>query len=224
MTIGTKELITNKISLPSYTFGEEMINSLSHAIGTGLSIAGLVLLLIKSISTGDPWKIVTSILFGTSLILLYFMSTLYHALPATIIKRIFRVFDHCTIYVLIAGTYTPFTLVSLRDSVGWVVMIIIWLAAIIGILLNALDVERFAKASMVCYLAMGWCIVLTFRPLMSAIASNGILLLLLGGIAYTIGAILYGIGSKHRYMHSVWHFFVLAGSILHFLSVYLYVL
>lgn len=224
MTIRTKELITKKISLPSYTFGEEMINSLSHAIGTGLSIAGLILLLIKSIATGDPWKIVTSILFGISLILLYFMSTLYHALPATIIKRIFRVFDHCTIYVLIAGTYTPFTLVSLRNSVGWAVMIVIWLAAIIGIVLNALDVERFAKASMICYLAMGWCIVLTFRPLMAAVATTGILLLILGGIAYTIGAILYGIGSKHRYMHSVWHFFVLAGSILHFLTVYYFVI
>lgn len=224
MTIRTKELIIKKISLPSYTLGEEMINSLSHAIGTGLSIAGLILLLIKSISTGDPWKIVTSILFGTSLILLYFMSTLYHALPATIIKRIFRVFDHCTIYVLIAGTYTPFTLVSLRNSVGWIVMIVIWLAAIIGIVLNALDVERFAKASMVCYLAMGWCIVLTFRPLMSAVATTGILLLILGGVAYTIGAILYGIGSKHRYMHSVWHFFVLAGSVLHYLTIYFYVI
>lgn len=224
MTVKTKQLITKKISLPSYTFGEEMINSLSHAIGTGLSIAGLVILLMKSISTGDPWKILTSILFGTSLILLYCMSTLYHALPATIIKRIFRVFDHCTIFVLIAGTYTPFTLVSLRDSVGWLVMIVIWLAAITGIVLNAIDVERFAKASMVCYLAMGWCIVLTFRPLISAVAMNGILLLIASGVAYTIGAILYGIGSKHRYMHSVWHFFVLAGSILHFLSVYYFVL
>ena len=224
MTIRTKELITKKISLPSYTFGEEMINSLSHAIGTGLSIAGLILLLIKSIATGDSWKIVTSILFGISLILLYFMSTLYHALPATIIKRIFRVFDHCTIYVLIAGTYTPFTLVSLRNSVGWAVMIVIWLAAIIGIVLNALDVERFAKASMICYLAMGWCIVLTFRPLMAAVATTGILLLILGGVAYTIGAILYGIGSKHRYMHSVWHFFVLAGSVLHYLTIYFYVI
>lgn len=224
MTVQTKQTIINKISLPSYTFGEEMVNSLSHAIGTGLSIAGLVLLLSKSIQSQDPWKILTSAFFGISLILLYLMSTLYHALPTTVVKRIFRVFDHCTIFILIAGTYTPFTLVSLRGTIGWIVMIIIWISAIIGITLNAIDVERFSKASMVCYLAMGWCIVLTFRPLLSAIATKGILLLILGGVAYTLGAVLYSLGSKHRYIHSIWHFFVLAGSIFHFLAVYFYVL
>lgn len=224
MTIQRKQFIMNKISLPSYTIGEELINSVSHGIGAGLGIAGLVLALMKSISSQDPWKIWTSALFGVSLILLYLMSSLYHALPANIVKRIFRVFDHCTIFILIAGTYTPFTLVALRNTVGWPVMIVIWIAAIIGIILNAIDVEKFAKASMVCYLAMGWCIVFTFRPLVEAIPFTGIVLLISGGIAYTVGAALYGIGSKHRYIHSVWHFFVLAGSVLHFLSIYYYVL
>lgn len=224
MTIQRKQLIINKISLPSYSTGEELINSVSHGIGAGLGIAGLILVLMKSIPSHDPWKIWASALFGISLILLYLMSSLYHALPASVVKRIFRVFDHCTIFILIAGTYTPFTLVSLRDTVGWPVMIVIWVAAIVGIALNAIDVEKFAKASMVCYLAMGWCIIFTFRPLVEAIPFSGVLLLIFGGVAYTIGAALYAIGSKHRYIHSVWHFFVLTGSILHFLSIYYYVL
>ena len=224
MTTQRKQFIINKISLPSYTIGEELLNALSHGIGAGLAIAGLVLVLLKSIGSEDPWKILASALFGISLVLLYLMSTLYHAFPATVVKRIFRVFDHCTIFILIAGTYTPFTLVALRSTIGWAVMIVIWIAALIGIIINAVDVERFAKASMVCYLAMGWCIVFTFRPLVEAIPFTGILLLLSGGIAYTVGAALYGIGKKYRYIHSVWHFFVLAGSILHFLSIYYYVL
>lgn len=224
MTTQRKQFIINKISLPSYTTGEELLNALSHGIGAGLAIAGLVLVLLKSIGSEDPWKILASALFGTSLVLLYLMSTLYHAFPATVVKRIFRVFDHCTIFILIAGTYTPFTLVALRSTIGWPVMIVIWIAALIGIIINAVDVERFAKASMVCYLAMGWCIVFTFRPLVEAIPFTGIILLLSGGIAYTVGAALYGIGKKYRYIHSVWHFFVLAGSILHFLSIYYYVL
>lgn len=224
MTTQRKQLIMNKISLPSYTIGEELLNALSHGIGAGLAIAGLILVLVKTIPSHDPWKIWASALFGISLILLYLMSTLYHALPATIVKRIFRVFDHCTIFILIAGTYTPFTLISLRNTIGWPIMIVIWIAAIIGITLNAVDVEKFAKASMVCYLAMGWCIVFTFRPLVNAIPLTGIILLLSGGIAYTVGAALYGMGKKYPYIHSVWHFFVLAGSILHFLSIYYYVL
>ena len=135
-----------------------------------------------------------------------------------------RIFDHCTIFLLIAGTYTPFTLVSLRGTVGWPLFGIVWGAAMIGITLNAIDMERFTTLSMICYLAMGWVIVFAYRPLSHAVPVSGIRLLVYGGIAYTVGAVIYGIGDKIKYMHSVWHFFVLAGTILHFLCIYWYVL
>lgn len=135
-----------------------------------------------------------------------------------------RVLDHCTIFLLIAGTYTPFTLVTLRQGAGWPLFGIIWGAAVFGIVLNAIDVERFEKLSMVCYLAMGWAIVFTIRPLLHAISAEGIKLLIAGGIAYTVGAVIYAKGSKIKYMHSIWHFFVLAGSILHFFTIYMYVI
>lgn len=158
------------------------------------------------------------------MIILYSMSCIYHALKPNNAKRVMRIFDHCTIFLLIAGTYTPFTLVSLRDSVGWILFGVIWAAAVIGIILNAIDMEKFKVISMICYLAMGWAIIFAFKPLMRAVPGKGIELLVAGGISYTIGAVIYGIGSKVKYMHSIWHFFVLGGSILHFLCIYMYVL
>lgn len=212
-----------KISIPKYTLGEELISAISHGIGAGLGIAALILCLVKTSVQGDVWGIISSWIFGISLIILYSMSCIYHGLKPNNAKRVMRIFDHCTIFLLIAGTYTPFTIVALRESVGWPLFGIVWGAAIIGIILNAIDMERFKGISMVCYLAMGWVIIFAFKPLSAAVSKAGIQLLIAGGIAYTIGAVIYGIGSKVKYMHSIWHFFVLAGSILHFFSIYLYV-
>ena len=212
------------IPIPKYTLGEELISSISHGIGAGLGIAALVLCIRRSILSGSGYSITSSIVFGLSIIILYSMSCIYHAIKPNNAKRVMRIFDHCTIFLLIAGTYTPFTLVSLRGSTGWTLFGIIWGAAIIGIIMNAIDMERYKTLSMVCYLAMGWVIIFEFSPLMRAIDIKGIYLLVTGGIAYTVGAVIYGIGSKVKYMHSIWHFFVLAGTILHFFTIYLYVI
>ncbi len=214
----------SKIEIPKYTLGEELISAISHGLGAALGVLALVLCLVKSIPSGDGFTIVSSWIFGMSIIVLYSMSCIYHALKPCNAKRVMRIFDHCTIFLLIAGTYTPFTLVALRNTVGWELFGIVWGAAIIGIILNAIDMERYKVLSMVCYLAMGWAIVFAFKPLMDAVDMNGIKLLLAGGIAYTVGAVIYGIGSKVKYMHSVWHFFVLAGTILQFLTIYYYVI
>lgn len=215
---------TYKISIPKYTLGEELISSISHGVGSLLSIAALVLCTVRSILHGNPLAVVSSVIFGTSLIILYTMSCIYHALKPNKAKRIFRVIDHCSVFLLIAGTYAPFTLVTLAGTTGWILFAVIWLSAILGITLNAIDLEKFSKVSVVCYLAMGWAIVFAIRPLIAALAPQGLVFLVAGGIAYSLGVILYALGSKLRYMHSIWHFFVLAGSILHFFSIYFYVL
>ena len=173
---------------------------------------------------GTPFGVTSSIVYGLSLIILYTMSCIYHALKPNQAKRVFRVIDHCSVFLLIAGTYTPFTLVTLHGSTGWLLFSVIWGAAIIGMLLNAIDLEKFSKISVVCYPAMGWAVVFAIRPLVAALATPGLILLVCGGVAYSLGVIVYALGSKIRYMHSIWHFFVLAGSILHFFAVYLYVL
>lgn len=219
-----KQVKLYKIPIPKYTLGEELISSISHGVGAALGIAALCLCVVRSSMINNSLAIVSSWIFGISLIILYSMSCIYHGLKPNNAKRVMRVFDHCTIFLLIAGTYTPFTLVSLHGATGWTLFGIIWGTAIIGIILNAIDMEKFKTVSMICYLAMGWAIVFTFKPLMMAVSAPGIKLLVAGGIAYTVGAVIYGIGSKVKYMHSIWHFFVLAGSILHFLAVYNYVL
>ncbi|MBQ3055056.1 MAG: hemolysin III family protein [Oscillospiraceae bacterium] len=213
-----------KKDLPSYTLGEELMSSISHGVGALFGALTLVLCVAKSVSHGSVMGIVASAIFGASMIVLYSMSTLYHALGRNRAKAVFRVLDHCSIYFLIAGTYTPYTLVALKGALGWTLFGIVWGAAILGITLNAVSVERFKVFSMICYLCMGWVIIFAIRPLLSAIPWNSFLLLLWGGIAYTVGAVVFGFGKKMRYIHSVWHFFVLAGSILHFLSIYLYIL
>lgn len=214
----------HRIAIPSYTLGEELISSISHGVGALLGITALVLCIVKSAYAHDGYKIASSIVFGVTVTLLYLMSCLYHALKVNRAKRVFRVIDHCTIFLLIAGTYTPYTLVSLRDNVGWWIFGVIWGVAILGITLNAVNLKRYAKVSVACYLLMGWMIVLAYQHMVTAIEPAGIALLLWGGVAYSLGAIVYGIGSKRRYFHSIFHFFCLAGTILHFFSIYLYVL
>lgn len=214
----------SRIPIPKYTLGEELISAISHGIGAGLGIAALVLCVVVSAKHHNAYAVVSSAIYGTSLILLYTMSTIYHALVPCKGKRVLRVIDHCSVFLLIAGTYTPFALVALNGATGWVLFGIVWGVSIIGITLNAIDVERFKVPSMVAYLAMGWVIILKLKDLLEVMPKNGIILLIAGGIAYTVGAIIYGIGSKVKYMHSVWHFFVLAGSILHFFSILFYVI
>lgn len=219
-----KEKLESKIPIPKYTLGEEITNAISHGLGSILGIVALTLCLTMSILHKTPYGITSSIVFGLSLIILYTISTIYHALKINMAKRIFRILDHCCIYLLIAGTYTPFTLIVLQGKIGYTLFAIVWISAIIGIVLNALDVEKYKVISMITYLLMGWVVIFAMKPLFSALPFNGFLLLLTGGIIYTIGAIIYGLGRKIKYMHSIWHFFVLIGSILHFLCIVIYVL
>lgn len=223
-----KSTIWERISLPLYTKGEERFNMISHAAGGALGIAALVLCVAKSAQAQDATGIVSSAVFGTCMILLYAVSSIYHGLPArTVAKRVFRVLDHCAIFLLIAGTYTPFSLCavrSVRPVLGWVYFGVVWGLAAIGITLCALDLQKFRALSMILYLCMGWCITFSFDVLCQAVPAGGIALLLAGGAAYTLGAVIFGFGKLHTYVHSVFHLFVLAGSILHFLAVLLYVL
>ena len=214
----------NKITIPKYTLGEELLNSISHGIGALLSASALVLCVVFAAIHKNAWGVVAGSIYGASLIILYTMSTLYHSLKVNNAKRVFRVIDHCSIYLLIAGTYTPYTLVTLRGGWGWSLFGVVWGAAIIGIVLNAIDIKKFKVISMIAYLAMGWVIIIAAKPMSEALAFGGLLFLLLGGISYTIGAVLYGIGKKKKYFHGVFHIFVVFGSVLHFFSILFYVM
>lgn len=212
--------------MPKYTLKEEVLNSVTHGAGVLFSIVALVLGVVFSVLYGDVWCVVSVAIYGATLILSYLMSTIYHALRVNMAKWVFRIFDHCCIFLLIAGTYTPFTLVTLRKegAWGWVLFGVIWGAAAVGIVLNSIDLHKFRVVSMVCYIAMGWAIIFAVKPMLNAFSSKtGLLLLLLGGVFYTVGAVIYGLGKRVKYMHSVWHIFVLAGSILHFFCILFYV-
>lgn len=212
-----------KKALPVYTVGEEIANAITHGIGSLLSIAGCAVLIVFAAMTGDPWRVVSAAIFGGGLILLFSMSTLYHSLTNGTAKYLFRIFDHSSIFLLIAATYTPLTLVSLRGWVGWTIFGIVWGSAAAGIVLNAISIERFKVVSMVCYLASGWCIVAAILPLIHSMAPGGLLLLVLGGIAYTGGLLFYR-KKEIRYMHSVWHVFVLIGAVFHYFCILFYVI
>ena len=214
-----------KIPIPKYSLSEELISAISHGVGAALSIAGLVLCIIMSAKHHNPAAVVSSVIYGTMLILLYTISTLYHSFKSTCkAKKVFRVFDHCSIYLLIFGCYTPFTLVTLHGKVGWIIFSVNLFITILGVTLNAINLEKFKVPSMICYLLMGWLILFAFKDIYNALDRTGLILLASGGVVYTIGAIIFGLGKKIKYMHSLWHFFVLAGSILQFFSIYLYVL
>ena len=214
-----------KKSRPSYTLGEELINSISHGAGAMAAAAGMAILIIYSGMKGNPWSLASSIIYGVTMILLYTFSTLYHSFTKPNVKALFRIFDHASIFLLIAGTYTPFTLVTLREydpRLGWLLFSVVWVTAILGVVLNAISLERFKKFSMICYIAMGWVIVFAIKPFLATLPTGGLMLLLGGGLAYTFGIIFYAL--RVRYMHSVWHFFVLLGSVLHYLCVLFYVI
>lgn len=222
--ISQDEQRKHRIAIPHYTLGEELMNSISHGVGALFGIVTLVLCVVRAAQSGDPYRIVSGAIFGFTVLILYLMSCLYHALKVNKAKRVFRVIDHCTIFLLIAGTYTPYTLVSLRGSVGWWVFGVIWATAIVGIVLNAVSLKKFSKISVALYLIMGWMIIIAYQPMVQAIPGGGMQLLVWGGVAYTVGAILYGVGSRKKYFHSIFHFFCMIGTALHFLSIYLYVM
>ncbi len=214
--------------LPTYTKGEEIFNMVSHIVGGAFGIVTLVLCVIFSAIHRDGYAVISSIIYGISMIVLYTMSSIYHGLkPERKAKKVFQVLDHCSIFLLIAGSYTPFCLVTFREYnpiLGWTIFGIIWAMAILGITLNAIDIKKYKIFSMICYLGMGWCVIFTVNLLPKLLGIPGLILLVTGGIAYTIGAILYGIGKKKKYIHSIFHLFIVLGSILQFFSIFLYVI
>lgn len=201
-----------------YTLGEEIFNAVSHGAGGLLSIAGTVVLIVLCAVYSDAWSVISACVYGASLIILYTMSTLYHAITNEKAKKFFRVMDHNTIFFLIAGTYTPFTLFTLRGKLGWILFGIVWGSALIGIILNSIDLEKFRKPSVVCYILMGWVIIIAVKPMLNSLPGLSLVFLLLGGIFYTVGVIFYSL-KKIKWFHSVWHLFTVAGSVLHYFSV-----
>jgi len=211
--------------LPAYTRGEELFNMISHIVGGAIGIAALVLCIIFSAIHQNGYGLAGSIVFGVSMITLYTMSSIYHGLREGTAKRVMQVLDHCTIYLLIAGTYTPILLSAMRPidpAASWVLLGVVWGLAAIAITLTAIDMRKYSIFSMICYIGMGWCILVKVPLLIQAVGWGGFWLILAGGICYTIGAALYGMGRTRRYMHSIFHLFVVAGSILHTLAVLLY--
>jgi len=214
-------------TLPFYTRGEEVFNMVSHIVGGGIGVAALVLCVLKAALFSDAWAVVGSAIYGASLISLYTMSSVYHGLRHPTAKKVLQVLDHCTIYFLIAGTYTPILLSAIRPvSAGWAWTIfgLVWGLAAIATVFTAIDLKKYAVFSMVCYIGMGWCIVIAARVTIAALSASALWLLLLGGVAYTVGAVLYGLGKKYRYMHGVFHLFVLVGSVLQLLCILVYVI
>lgn len=214
--------------LPKYTKGEEIFNMTSHIVGAVLGIVATVLCIVFAAIRENVYGIISGAIYGVTMIILYTMSSIYHGLSSKrYSKKVFQVLDHCSIFLLIAGSYTPFALCTIREydlASGWIIFGIIWAFAILGIVLNSIDIKKFKVFSMICYLVMGWCIVFKITLLPELLGTAGFVLLLLGGIAYTIGAILYGLGKKHKYMHSIFHLFILLGSLLQFFCILLYVM
>lgn len=215
--------------LPDYTRGEEIFNMVSHIAGGGFGVLAFAACVIKAFIKLDPYRIVSAFIYGFSMVVLYTMSSVYHGLKPEIAKKVMQVIDHCTIFLLIAGTYTPVSLVALREyspALGWVIFGIVWGFSAIGITLNAIDLKKYNVFSMICYIGLGWCIIFPLKSAVSAIGKTGFCWLLAGGIVYTVGSVLYGIAAKkvHCYMHSVFHIFVVLGSVLQFVSILIYII
>ncbi|UZE96413.1 PAQR family membrane homeostasis protein TrhA [Alkalimarinus alittae] len=207
----------------SYSAAEELANSLSHGVGAILSVVGLILLIVYSSPMNDPWKVISFSIYGTSLVSLYLASTLYHSAKCPKRRAKYMTFDHCAIYLLIAGSYTPFLLVNMRESVGWPMFAAVWGIAIAGIILKIAFGHRFHNLRLATYLVMGWLVVLAGTDLVESLAAGGLTLLIIGGLTYTLGVIFY-VGERIPFNHAIWHLFVLGGSICHYFAVYYYVL
>ncbi|MBR3578071.1 MAG: hemolysin III family protein [Bacteroidales bacterium] len=210
---------------PDYTHREEMMNMLSHAVGVGCAIVMMVIAVRAS--SGDPLKLACSAIYVATVLAAMLFSSIYHGLPKGMSKQVFRVIDHCDIFFTIAGTYTPITLIGIvpiNPAMGWTIFAIEWGLAIIGATLNAIDLKRYSKFSMACYLGMGWCVIISLRDTIFAMTLEGFLWIIGGGVAFTIGAVLYLIGKKKRYRHFIFHVFVLIGIVTQFIGVWLYLL
>ncbi|HBB28663.1 MAG TPA: hemolysin III family channel protein [Clostridiales bacterium] len=213
--------------LPNYTRGEEIFNMVSHIVGGAIGVVVLVLCVIVAALNNNVYGIVTSVIYGSSMILLYTISSIYHGLRPGTGKKVFQVLDHCTIYILIAGTYTPILLSAIRvvnPVVAWTLFGIEWGLTAFAITLTAIDLKKFGIFSMTCYIAMGWAVIAVYKIAIEALTLEGFILLFIGGVLYTIGAVTYGIGTRKKYMHNVFHVFVLLGSFFQFLSIILYCL
>ena len=205
-----------------YSLGEEIAHAVTHGIGGLLAAIGMVVLIVQAVRFGDPWRVIASVIYGTSLVLLYTTSTLYHALPPRRAKRVFQLLDHAAIYLLIAGSYTPFALVTLRGGWGWTLFGLAWGLGFAGIIFEVVFRERAKKLSLVFYLLMGWLAVIAGKPLLSALPPGGILLIVSGGAFYSLGTIFY-VWRRLPYHHAIWHVFVLGGSAAHFFCMLFYV-
>ena len=206
-----------------YSCREEIANSITHGIGMLLAITGLAVLVGFASVHGDVWHVTTCSIFGATLILSYAASTLYHSIPYPAAKQVLKVIDHVAIYLLIAGTYTPFTLVSLRGPWGWSLFGTIWGLALLGVILKTTMLGRIAGISTAIYLAMGWIVLVAIKPMLAAVELGGLVLLLLGGLAYSAGVIFYA-WKRLPYNHAIWHLFVLAGSLCHYFAILFYVI
>ena len=214
--------------LPKYSKEEEIFNMTSHIVGGALGIVALVLCVVFAAIHHNGYGVVSGAIYGVTMILLYTMSSIYHGLkPEKFSKKVFQVLDHCSIFLLIAGSYTPFCLCTFREyntALGWTIFGIIWAIAILGIALNSIDIKKYKVFSMICYLGMGWCIIFTANLFPKLLGVGGTVFLVAGGIIYSLGAILYGLGKKHKWMHSIFHLFILLGSLLQFFCILLYVM
>ena len=207
----------------NYNLKEEIASSISHGIGAALGIAALVILVVFAAIKGDPWRVVSFSIYGVSLVILYLASTFYHAFRKPAIKQVFKICDHASIYILIAGTYTPFTLVTLRGPWGWTLFGIIWGLAIFGVIFKSIFIHKFKLISTILYVLMGWFIVIAMKQVIISLEIMGLIWLIIGGLAYTGGVYFY-LNDKIKYNHAIWHLFVLAGSVCHFFSILFYVL
>ncbi len=203
---------------PFYTVQEEIANSVTHGVGVGMAVAGLTILVVLAILFGDTRRVVSFSVYGASLILLYLASTLYHSIQHAKAKKILRVFDHASIYVLIAGTYTPFLLISIQGTLGWTVLAIVWALAIIGVMWKIFFIGRFEVIATLAYVLMGWMCVFLFKEMLMKVPPTGVVMLLVGGLVYTAGVIFYA-WEKLPYNHAIWHLFVLGGSICHYFAI-----
>ncbi len=215
--------------LPDYTKGEEIFNMVSHIAGGGLGIIIAVICIVKSFLNGDAYQIVSAFIYSFSMIILYAMSSIYHGLIPKTAKKVFQIIDHCAIFVLIAGTYTPIALCPIREyntALGWSLFGFVWAVAVLGVTLNAIDLKKYSLFSNICYIALGWCIIFIIKYVLKAISLNGFWWLLAGGIAYTVGAVFYAVAAKGgpRYIHSVFHLFVVLGTVLQAVSIFFYIL
>lgn len=206
----------------AYLIVNEVLNAVTHGVGFGLSIAGLVILVIKGVRTGSALEVVSYAIYGSTLILLYLCSTLYHSLTFTRARKVFKIFDHSSIFLLIAGTYTPYTLITIGGAFGWTIFGIVWGIAVLGIIYKAIWINKYQKYSTMLYIAMGWICIIAIRSLYRGLGASGMTLMFTGGISFTIGAIFYRMKNV-KFMHVLWHLFVLAGTLLMYFSILLYV-